>query len=247
MYQIGCSEVWGGIKDQDVDACSAVLTTSLYSSACDGGKGGDIYYVSVCQGDQLTRIAVADVTGHGPKVSRISQWLYEILQERMNDGDGSQVLADMNRLASERGHEAMTTAAIIGFHKPDSNVYYAYAGHHPMLIRRRDASHWQAVPLGGSSANLANLPLGVEPKTQYDQQFVPVRSGDRVFLYTDGVIETPAPNGKLFGVGRLREVLNEVGDQSLVELKTSVLGTLRDYAGGELVHDDVTLLAIEVR
>ncbi len=32
MHRIRCYEVWGGIKNEDVDACSAVLTTSLFSN-----------------------------------------------------------------------------------------------------------------------------------------------------------------------------------------------------------------------
>ncbi|MFQ5807421.1 MAG: PP2C family protein-serine/threonine phosphatase [Phycisphaerae bacterium] len=247
MYRIHCSEIWGGIKNEDVDACSAVLTSSLYSSACDGGKGGDIYFFSVCQGDLLTRIAIADVVGHGEKVSRVSQWLYDSLHERMNGGDGGEILAELNRLANERGQDALTTAAIIGFYRPDSSVYFAYAGHHPMLIRRRGTARWQAVPLEVSSAKLANLPLGIEYNVRYDEQFVPVEAGDRVFLYTDGVTETPAPDGQLFGDERLRALLDEVGGKSPYELKTAVLMKLREHAGGELTHDDVTLLAIEVR
>lgn len=124
MHRIQCSEVWGGIKNEDLDACSAVLTTSLFSSACDGGNGGDIYYVSVCQGDQLTRVAIADVVGHGEKVSQVSQWLYESLHERMNDGDGGQLLGHLNRLVIERGLEAMTTAATVGFYSVDAKAYF---------------------------------------------------------------------------------------------------------------------------
>ena len=39
MRRLKCSEVWGGIKNQDVDVCSLGLNVSLYSSSCDGGKG----------------------------------------------------------------------------------------------------------------------------------------------------------------------------------------------------------------
>ncbi len=48
MLHLQCSEIWGGIKNQDVDVCSPGLNVSLYSSSCDGGKGGDVYYFSLC-------------------------------------------------------------------------------------------------------------------------------------------------------------------------------------------------------
>ena len=247
MYQLKCAEVWGGFQNEDVDACSSAVTTSLFSSACDGGKGGDIYYVSVCQGDMLTRIALADVVGHGERVSRVSQWLYNSLKARMNGGDGNEILAELNRLASEHGFSAITTAAIVSFHKDDSRLCFCYAGHPPMLVQHGAATHWEAAWLESRSEGLANLPLGVEVGTRYDEQSVAVQSGDRIFLYTDGVVETRNPGGEFFGGQRLGALLDENGGKSLYGLKTAVLSSLRQFAAGELTHDDVTLLAIELR
>ena len=65
MYRLKCSEIWGGIKDTDTEVCTGSLTASLFSSSADGGKGGDIYYLGLCGQETLTRIAVADVVGHG--------------------------------------------------------------------------------------------------------------------------------------------------------------------------------------
>ncbi len=36
-----CSGIWGGIRDQDQTISTDGLSASLYSSSCDGGKGGD--------------------------------------------------------------------------------------------------------------------------------------------------------------------------------------------------------------
>ena len=55
-----CSGIWGGIRDTDQDINTDGLAASLYSSSCDGGKGGDIYYLGACKGCQLTRVAVAE-------------------------------------------------------------------------------------------------------------------------------------------------------------------------------------------
>ena len=246
MYRLSCSELWGGIKNEDVDACSRTVTASLYSSACAGGKGGDIYYLSVCGRDALTRIAVADVQGHGETVSRISQWLYDSLRTHMNDLEGDRILADLNRLAGERGFEAITTAALVGVYRTDSHAYFSYAGHYPVLLRRRGDQHWTPVTLDTPVSKLANLPLGVDADVTYEQRKLPVKSGDQLLFYTDGVIETPDRNGQLFGRARLDAVLNEVGKADPFALKSAVLTALRRHAAGELAHDDVTLLAIEV-
>jgi sigma-B regulation protein RsbU (phosphoserine phosphatase) len=81
---------------------------------------------------------------------------------------------------------------------------------------------------------------------RYDHQFIPVKTGDRIVLYTDGVLEAPRAGGEQFGTERFLAVLERAGDRSLPELKAAVLTALRDHVGGEPTHDDVTLLAIEV-
>ena len=51
----------------------------MYAGASDGVRGGDIYYFSVCESGTITRIALADVVGHGNDVSEMSQWMYHAL------------------------------------------------------------------------------------------------------------------------------------------------------------------------
>ena len=247
VYRIRCAEIWGGIRDEEQDVCSAGLVASLYSRACEGGKGGDIYYLSVCEKDNLTRIAVADVVGHGSAVSEVSEWLYHTLEERMNDTAGNDLLADLNRSASARGIEAMTTAAVVGFYTADSNFYYSYAGHTPALLRRASDNAWRRMELDANEVQHVNAPLGVLSDCEFDQQHVPLTTGDRVLLYTDGLVEAPNEHAELFGEARLRNTLDEAAAEPLPELKRAVLEAVRKHANGDLSHDDVTLLAIEAR
>jgi len=240
------NEVWGGIRSDDLQAETSGVIASLYSRACDGGKGGDMYYFSVSASDLLTRIAVADVSGHGRAVTDVSQWIYASLAERMNGADGNQVLADLNRLASERGYRALTTAAVVTFYRADSSLAFAYAGHPPMLVRRRSDESWGTLPLEDRSGP-ANLPLGVDPEIPYDQRQIRLAGGDRLFLYTDGVIEARNGDRELFGVSRLLSVLDARADAPARTLKDAVLDALVDYTGNNLGHDDVTFLVVEVR
>ena len=247
MHEIQCAEVWGGIKDQDVDACSRSLNVSLYSSACDGGRGGDIYYLSVCGYEKLTRVAIADVAGHGERVSTVSTWLYECLKQRMNDSEGAGVLRDLNQRVVERGFGAITTAAVVGFYLNHDGTYFSYAGHPPIFVYDRSNDRWRTETIGTPSTKLANLPLGIDEDVTFDQGATPFHSGDRMLLYTDGVLETNSPDGELFGAERLHELLNSARNESLPGLKRRLLDGLREFANGALKHDDVTLLVAEMR
>lgn len=254
--RLRCAEVWGGVQEHDVEASSASMDASLFSIAANGSEGGDLYYFSVCDADQLTRFVVADVVGHGSAVSAVSRWMYDALRARMNSLDGGGVLCDLNRLASGRGLRAMTTAAVGAFYKSDSHCYVAYAGHHEMLLLRRGATRWEPIanrPAAAADVDddrpSANLPLGVMQDTTYEQRRFPLTVGDRVILYTDGIIEAPAARDahELFGMDRLLAVLDGGPARNPSQIKRAVLDALLTHTGGSLSHDDVTLLVAEMR
>jgi len=78
--RLECTGIWGGIRNRDIEINAGKVIGSIYSAACEGGKGGDIYYFGVCKGDIITRLAIADVVGHGEVVSEVSQYVYDSLK-----------------------------------------------------------------------------------------------------------------------------------------------------------------------
>jgi sigma-B regulation protein RsbU (phosphoserine phosphatase) len=79
--RLECKEIWGGIRNQDSEVSAGKIIGSIYSApCCQGGRGGDIYYFGVCKDGIISRLAIADVTGHGEEVSEISQYVYESLK-----------------------------------------------------------------------------------------------------------------------------------------------------------------------
>jgi len=244
MQTIHCSEIWGGIENAEVDLCSAGMTVSLFSSACDGGKGGDVYYFSLCSSDKISRLALADVVGHGEQVSQVSEWVYGQLETHMNDLDQPEILHDLNAMLITKGFQAITTGVIVSYYHPRRIVYYSYAGHPPLLARAGDGQ-WHEVRLP-EQATARNLPLGVTPEGRYDMGETAGNPGDRLFLFSDGVLEAPNANGEFFGLSRLRSTLAQAGDAGPMKLKAHVLATIRNWTGGALDHDDVTLIAIQL-
>jgi sigma-B regulation protein RsbU (phosphoserine phosphatase) len=230
-----------------MDVSSGALRASLYSSAADGGKGGDIYFLSVCGSDALTRVALADVVGHGRTVADVSQWLYESLEARMGSLDGNRILSDLNQLTVDRGVSALTTGTVASFYSWNSNIYFSYAGHHPMLIHHDGASCWEAAEIAAGRLDTANIPLGVLPDATYDQQAITAQRGDRLFLYTDGLVEAVNDEDEPFGERRLRAVLDDYASAGLGALKQAVIDAARDFTRGTPAHDDITLIAVEIQ
>lgn len=244
MIRLQCSEIWGGIKNQDVDVCAPGLNVSLYSSACDSGKGGDVYYFSLCSADRVTRIALADVVGHGEQVSQIGQWVYEQMVAKLDEFDMPGMMVSLNQRVVRKGFKALTTAVVLSYYHDLHQVYYCYAGHPPMLTRSPDGDYHELT--APRSDHVDNLPFGVTDEVSYPLSDAPLRENDLLLIYSDGVLEAPNRDGDLFGLERLRATLVEMGNVDAMELKRGVITRLRDWTGGSLDHDDVTVIAIQV-
>ena len=245
VHRVECSEVWGGNRGDALDAETGAVRASLFSRACDGCKGGDIYYFSVCSTGELTRVAIVDVLGHGAAVSDTSQWLYDSLVRHMNSGDNAVVLADLNKASVDRGYKAMSTAAVAAFYRSDRNLCFSYAGHHELLLKRKGTADW--VPIRGREPEaFGDIPLGVDARARFAQNTIALSSGDRVLLYTDGIIEAPNIDDEPFGLQRLVETLKATPSDQLEHVRASVLDALLEHTDDSLEHDDVTFMVLEV-
>ena len=144
----------------------------------------------------------------------------------------------------------MTTAAVVAYYSQESKARISYAGHPPVLYRRVSDKAWSyARPPKGKSQSDGfplNIPLAINLDTLYGQLTISMTPGDRLFVYTDGVIDAPSPEGDSFGLSRLKDVLDANTGAPLSELKSAVIKTLNQYTEKKLSHDDVTLIALEI-
>jgi sigma-B regulation protein RsbU (phosphoserine phosphatase) len=144
----------------------------------------------------------------------------------------------------------MTTAAVVAYYSRESIAKISYAGHPPVLYRRASDKAWSyARPPGrkGQSDGFPlNIPLAIDLDTQYGQLTIPMTTGDQLFVYTDGIIDAPSPEGECFGLARLKDVLDANTKTPLSELKSAVLKTLHQHTKNELTHDDITMIALEI-
>jgi sigma-B regulation protein RsbU (phosphoserine phosphatase) len=69
--------------------------------------------------------------------------------------------------------------------------------------------------------------------------------GDKIILYTDGVLDYPNPAGEIFGKQRFYEALQKHGRQPVQTLMDSVQMTIKDFAGPASSGDDLSMMAVE--
>lgn len=242
-YRIKCAEIWGGVDNISADLCTNGIEVSVYSHSSDGVAGGDIYYFSVCNHDVLTRILLADLQGHGIEVTQLSRWIYDTLRENIDNPEGRSVLASLNLLLHEQGVKAITTAVLATFSAADFTLRFSIAGHPPGLWKAFNLSTWAPLVLAAATKR-ANLPLGVLEAVVYDEGVIPLRRGDRLVFYTDGVTECPSPQEEEFGEERLRQVLAE-SSANITLARDHLLAALLGHAKGNVTHDDTTFMLVE--
>jgi sigma-B regulation protein RsbU (phosphoserine phosphatase) len=144
----------------------------------------------------------------------------------------------------------MTTAAVVAYYREEREARVSYAGHPPVLYRRAKEGTWSYARRPGRKGQTdglpLNIPLAVDLDTRYSQITISMTPGDRLFAYTDGIIDAPNPRGESFGLARLKDALDASKDAPLSELKSSVLNSLHEFTEKELTDDDVTLVAMEI-
>jgi serine phosphatase RsbU (regulator of sigma subunit) len=242
-----CSEVWGSNGNADIDLVLPGLRGKLYSRACGGKKGGDVYYASACAAGVISRMCLADVAGHGEQVAQVGNWLRGAMRRTMGQHEPAKVFRALNKRASIFGLEALTTAVCLSYDITNGELRFCYAGHPPVFILPAGATAWATLQTDTDDAKGArNIPFGISDDAAFDTGTHVLNEGDRLFIYSDGVLEAPDASRTLFGSESLLDVLNEIGNRPIEESAEEITRRLSAHTGGDtFTHDDVTFAIVE--
>jgi sigma-B regulation protein RsbU (phosphoserine phosphatase) len=214
---------------------SASLTTS-------SEVGGDYYdYYKV--GGYYSIMLIGDVSGHGvaagTMVSAAKAGVYPLVTEGVTHP--AEILRSLNETMLATAHQSLLmTMGVLSLDSRTGHLRFANAGHVLPYLKRRGETRWAMLEGGGS-------PLGKSHDSDYlaVEQELNLEIGDRLFLYTDGVVEQESIRGEPFGYDRLEAVLDENGDAEPKVLEEKVLAALRAHTGRSHFDDDVTVLVLE--
>lgn len=236
-----CMEVWGGNQATDNGVVMSGLDAWVYCRPFEeSAGGGDVYYVSSCATGRITRLLLADVSGHGQLVSSTAGALRRLMQRYVNFIDQSAFVRSMNRQFGELSEGGTFATAIVStFFGPTSELTLCNAGHPPPLLYRAATGEWSL--LGDESgASRGNLPLGIEDLTDWEQRSVRLRVGDLVLCYTDSLMESQDANGGLLGTAGLVELARSIDVSEPSRIIPNLIRAIE--ANGSLGKDDVTAL-----
>lgn len=246
--RLACFELWGGncVADHTIELPG--LLGWVYSVPFDSAsEGGDLYYFSVCSKGMISRIAVADVAGHGPQASSTAVKLRQALTQHTDHWDQSTLMQELNEAflsASARGPYA--TAAVLSFYCNTGELLFSNAGHPPPLWYRASERSWHFLEdCTPFAVDIEGLPLGVIPGTAYSQTGVQIGFGDLLVLYTDGITETIDSSNNELGNTGLLKMAKGLADKSPVEVIRALTSDIQTFRGDAPRRDDETLVVLE--
>jgi serine phosphatase RsbU (regulator of sigma subunit) len=243
-----CGEVRGGTDATHTQVALPGMHGVLYSRPCAGANGGDIHYLSICGSGLMARVCLADVAGHGAEVAAIGAEMYDHLRRSVDVIDERKVLRQFDRRLEARALRTMTTAVLATYYPPRRRLTVCYAGHPPGFLYRSADRAWMPlhtpVPAPPRPA-FVDLPLGTGLTPTFTRHRFRVTPGDRMLLFTDGVLETTSPLDEPFDMAGIARLLS-AHDDACDALADRLLDALHAHADADrLVHDDVTFLLTE--
>ena len=88
------------------------------------------------------------------------------------------------------------------------------------------------------------FPLGVRRRDPFREHTVSFAAGDRLILYSDGLIEAIDDDGEPFGFERFERVLLDAGHLPAEEIKKTLLNSIRRFTRNRPPEDDQTLVVV---
>ncbi len=198
-----------------------------------GGDFYDFYFVN----ERRLALVVADVSGKGVPGAMFMMRAKTTLNDLLSrDGSLGEAVAAVNARLAEGNDANMFVTAWIGVLDLETgSMEYVNCGHNPPLLRRADGRlEWLRQSSG--------LALAALDGVSYEPHTLVLRPGDRLFLYTDGIVEAQS-HGEFFGEDRLAAAI----DVDIPDAKSAchVVSLAVDaFAAGEQQADDITMLAV---
>jgi phosphoserine phosphatase RsbU/P len=192
---------------------------------------GDFYDFLVADEGQAG-LLIADVAGHGVPAALIASMVkMAATSQRANVADPGAFLAGMNAVLCGNTQKQFVTAAVVYLDAGSGSLRYSAAGHPPMLLLR-----------GGEVTDVEEngLLLAAFSFATYSTTVHSLEPGDRLMLYTDGIVEAANTEADEFGHDRLSALLRETAELSPQQAADHIVDVVQRWAKAQ--GDDLTLL-----
>jgi len=227
------------------------LTFSWFFKPCEMVAGDTFHCFKL--DEEHVALYLLDVSGHGVPAAMLSVMLSRTLTPFSARGgiliDGSaesgkchirppqeiaQILNKRHPMDEEVGQYFTLLYTLI--HIPTLELRLVCAGH-PSLLHLTKNGQTNFIKSSG-------FPIGMFENVEYEEGRLSLTPGDRIFLYSDGVIEASNRWGGTYGTEGLLESLSKRQKRPLSKITQGILNDILRFTRGTEIRDDMTLLAL---
>jgi sigma-B regulation protein RsbU (phosphoserine phosphatase) len=202
--------------------------------------GGD-YYDLLSLPSMDTGLLIGDVCGKGVSAGLLMAAVGATLRaEAPRAASPDELLRKVNEIVLATTAEGRYASLFFASIAPDVMLLEYSNGGHPAPILYRPESgeiHW--LEKGGPV-------VGLLANQSYDRGSVPLRAGDILVLYTDGLTEATNAEDEEYSQARLVSFLTRRTHRAAMQILEDLVSSVMDFHGGESLDDDMTVVVVKV-
>jgi len=201
--------------------------------------GGDFYDI-LDYGNGRVGVVMADVSGHGPSAALIVSMVKAILHSLTGPEITPRIALERLNLSLLKmiPEERFVTIFLGSLELATGELTYARGGHpHPLIIRKATG---QIARLEGDGDI-----IGMFDKVELDENRILLEKGDRLFAYSDGLLEACGDNGQQYGLVSLLKTVEAGVNGSGQDMVNDIVRDVRGFSGGVALDDDMALFLLE--
>jgi phosphoserine phosphatase RsbU/P len=227
-----------GIMPQQ--ALSDGFITSVYTAPLETVSGD--YYDFFKLPDSSTGLLITDASGHGVPAALITIMAKVYFTAAAAKGlKPGQVFEDVNKYVSR---SIVTSHFLTAFYlviHPNLTAEYACASHQSALVVRQKTRKVEALDAEGFFIGI-DEDSGIE----YETRRLRFAVGDKIVLYTDGLVEQENAAGQAFSQERFVQTVRDTAHLDPVAMNQKIVEEVDTHAAGHPRADDCTLIIIEI-
>jgi len=201
--------------------------------------GGD-YYDIIPLDEGRVAIVVGDVSGKGMPAALLMTMLQGSLRTLISAGFRREALVQKvnEYLVKNTPENKMVTLFFADLDTVSGDLDYTNAGHNPPLI----------VGTSGRVQTLDSnsLVLGLLPDASFTTDHAKLETGDRLIIYTDGIVEAFNKREEEFGEARLIDVAVKEAHRPAVSFQEELYKAVLAFWGPRQPVDDMTMMIVDV-
>ncbi|WP_233581467.1 GAF domain-containing SpoIIE family protein phosphatase [Acidipila sp. EB88] len=210
--------------------------------------GGDLYDF-LRYSPTSSAVALGDVSGKAAPAALYAALVSGIMRSAGSNHLGpAEMLALLNDSLQERHVTSQYVAMVYAvWNDENMTLQIANAGATQPLFYRARGGSAHGGPGTLDIVQAEGFPLGMFPSVAYEEISLAARPGDALIFLSDGITDAQNPEGEMFGLERVMDLVRRNCKTSAAELASILLGAVSAFQGGAERFDDETVVVLRVR